>query len=130
MHWIDLGIKAGRVGLVAIMQLAYGQHRVPGFLQSMAPALNLSVIRMRVAPISGVVHPPPGGEGRSGWHTDRRGRVGRLEPCPLARQPVQIRCLDDGMTRTPHGTHLVFVGHDKKKIRGRNGHHLTFSSRL
>ena len=116
MQRADLGVEAGRVRLVAVMQLADGEHRAARRLQRMAPAGHAAVIGVAVVPGADLVDMAPGGEGGAGGHADRRGRVGAGKERAARRQRVQVRRLHDGMARNPHGIGAMLVGHDEKQV--------------
>ena len=62
MHRANLGVEAGRVRLVAVVQLADGEHRAARRLQRMAPAGRAAVIGVAVVPGADLVDMAPGGD--------------------------------------------------------------------
>ena len=116
MHRADLGVEAGRVRLVAVVQLADGEHRAARRLQRMAPAPHAAVIGMPVVPGADFVDVAPGGESGPGRHADRRRRIGAGEERAPRRQRIQVRRLHEGMAGGPQRPGGMFVGHDEEQV--------------
>lgn len=116
MHGPDLPVEAGRIGSIAVVQLADAGGADTFSLQNMAPAGQPPLIGHRVVPVPGPVRVEPRRHGRARGDTDRTGRIGVAEQRSLAGQAVQVRCPSNRVIQAGQSRGLVFVGHQEKHV--------------
>ena len=90
MQWHDLSIKSVGVPCASIVKFSNGHHPVSGFNQTVAPAGNLPVIRLRIRPAAVLVNIGTGCDAGSRRYADRRGCVGVAEHSSAVGKRVNI----------------------------------------